>query len=314
MIKTADRASSVLNRLRSSWTGGRGGRPANRILAEPLVHFLLIGLTLFGLSQWRVARAEDPNEIVVDARAYSELVETFAAERGRVPSEREMATLVNRWIINETLYREAQSLGLTEGDEMIRERIMQKMRVLIQNAVVVEPPDEATARRWFAAERDRYDTPPRLSFQLARVDGAEAEARDVARRMNAQDHAPSTASPRIYPFQDRPRPTLVEVFGEDFLTQIEAAPRDVWTAVATPGGWQVARLTEVAPEAAAEFSEIAGTVRADWVAEEARRVETEAVEALIAGYDVAVEPYDPQAFETEARLAADASASVGGER
>lgn len=311
MTNASDRRSSVLNRLLPNGRLPGGDRIARGLLGEPLFHFLLIGLTLFGLDRLREARTGDPNEITVDAGAYAELVETFAAERDRVPTQAEMGRLVNRWIMNETLYREARGLGLVEGDEMIRERIMQKMRVLIQNAVVVPPPDEATAREWFEAERARYDTPPRLSFQLARVDGTEPEARDVATRMNAQGAALGAASPQIYPFEDRPRPALVEVFGAGVVSQIEAAPRDVWTAIGSPGGWQVARLTESRPRTAASFAEIAGTVRADWVAAEARRAETEAVEALIASYDVEVEAYDPAAFEENARVAANAGPSAG---
>ncbi len=311
MNNKSGRPGSMPDRLLYRWRTARKGHVTRRVLGDPLIHFLLIGISLFGLDRLRQAQTDDPNAIKVDAAAYSELVEIFAAERNRVPTQPEMAQLVNRWIINETLYREAQGLGLAEGDEMIRERIMQKMRVLIQNAVVIQPPDAATARAWFEAKRDRYDTPPRLSFQLARVDGTEIEAKGLAVRMNAQDAAPAAASPKIYPFVDRPRDTLVEVFGEDVVSQIEAAPRQIWTAIATSGGWQVARLTASLPKAAASFAEIAGTVRADWVAEETRRAETEAMEALIAGYDVEVEPYDPLAFEADAQVAADAGAATG---
>jgi hypothetical protein len=272
--------------------------PARRRLAaaasDPLARFLAIGLLVWLAARALGPEAQDPNLLVVDEGVHAEMVDVFAETHSRAPTREEMAALLDRWVLNETLYREARALGLDRGDEMVRERIMQKMRVLIQGAVRVEPAPEAELRAWFEERRERYDAPARLSFRLARVDGTEAEARAAARRLAGGGEG------QVYPFEERPRPSLVEVFGAPFVERLEALPPGAWTPIETPAGWQAVRLDRVESGERASFAERRAQVAADWEQEAFREASNEAVGALVAQYRVEAEPYDPAAFAERA--------------
>ncbi len=49
---------------------------------------------------------------------------------GRLPNDRELQDLLDIWIRDEVLYREALERGLDRNDEIVRRRLTQKMRNL----------------------------------------------------------------------------------------------------------------------------------------------------------------------------------------
>lgn len=275
---------------------------------EPLMQFLAIGLVVFALDQASREEVDDPRLMRIDAPIYGEIVDVFAEVNGRAPTAEEMRPLVDRWVLNETLYREALALGLDEGDDMIKERIAQKMRVLIQSAVAVSAPEEDVLRAFYDQRRDAYAQPALLSIEIARLDEGEAAARTWADRLNETPDGGADLgrdAPPIYPFLDRPRPAMESVFGAAFVAEAEALPTGVWTAMDTPDGWHVARLLSRTDGYAASFEEARNAVLADWRDFEFRKRSREAVETLIDRYAVRASRYDPADFAARAAALSD---------
>ncbi|MEO0820770.1 MAG: peptidylprolyl isomerase [Pseudomonadota bacterium] len=266
-----------------------------RALREPLVQFALIGLVLFGLDRATEPAAVDPRQIRVDRAVYADLAGVFFREKNRLPTAEEMDQLVDVHLMNETLYREARGLELDHGDQMMRERLVQRMRLLIYNAVALTPPDDDALRAWFEENRERFVVPPRIGFRVIGLDAAEAEARGIAEALetNAQQAKSRALLSRAITFRNRPRPQMVSLFNEEFIAAIEALPQDRWQAVPSPQGWQVARLMNTAPGREPDFDELRTTVLGEW-REAARHVEARAsLDALMSSYPVARDPYDP---------------------
>lgn len=191
--------------------------PLLQLARDPLIHFIFIGVTIFITVRLFAPEAENAKRMVVDQSVYEELVDIFADTNERALNLAEMNRLVNRWVLNETLYCEEIALGLQDGDEMIRERTMQKSPVLIQNAVILDPPEITVLRDWFEERRKNYDTSARITFRFARVDGEEQEAWTIAAQLNA----PETAQPEpgtVFRFNSRTRDALVNVFGDPIIS------------------------------------------------------------------------------------------------
>lgn len=267
---------------------------------DPLVHFLCIGAVLY-LFSLAFSPRDDRYAMTIDDDVYRYIITVYAEVNGKAPTPEKMSELVNRWIIDETIYREALARNLEAGDEMIRERINQKMRVLIQSAVVAPEPEADELQTFFEANRSDYNTPAVISLQLARVDGDETEARRAAQVLNTDPNADDW---QIVALDDRPRPSLVNVIGEPLVAAIEVLPEGVWSAVETVNGWQAVRLRQLTPGIERTFDEVRGEVRTDWDVQAFRKASKDAMEALIARYDIDVQPYDPDAFEEVARQAA----------
>src|SRR5215470_897760 len=145
------------------------------LLHEPLVHFLAIGAVLFAVNAVVAPPVGKDKVIEVSPDVRQQIVDIFKRERNREPTSEELAPLLDGWILNEITFREALAQGLDKGDDMIRERIMQKMRLLIFGGLKVDDPTDAELRPWFEARRLRYDVPDLISFYEVPIGGAEAE-------------------------------------------------------------------------------------------------------------------------------------------
>ena len=236
-----------------------------RLKREPLVHFLIFGTLIFGVDQVLLEVRGNPQDIVVTKEAYKEAHDTFVAGLKREPSAAELKTLTDRWVDNEVLYREGLALGLDKGDPAMRDRVIFKTLSLAQAGLALPKVDRAGLKTWFASRRDRYDMPARFDFEEAVPAGAAATpvALDkFATALNAQQAPDTEGSLRI--FKDRPRPNLVQSYGETFASALEKQAVGRWSVVQSKEGGRVVRLVAQVPGQPVNFDDIQDRVYQDW--------------------------------------------------
>jgi hypothetical protein len=270
-----------------------------RIGSEPLVQFGLIGLALYAVSAAVSPERDDPRLIVVDGDVHRHLASVFQTERDRPPSAEEMDHLVERYVMNETLVREARTLRLDWGDEMVRERLIQRIRLMMYSGIAVDPPSDEVLRPWFESRAERYVIPGELTFRVIGLDSDEKTAAEAeAAAMNADaGHAPS--GPKVA-FRDRPRSQMTKLFGDAFIAAVEAAEPGVWTPVSSPKGWQVVQLDGFTEDQPQSFDQAKNAARADWSQERVQIEARAALDALMARYPVKRLPYDPALLAAQA--------------
>jgi len=275
-------------------TGGLKATTAQRlkqtvrsILGEPLLHFLVLGALLFVLNA--VISPEVPKERLIevtpDVRRF--IVETFVSERQRDPTPEEVERLIDGWIMNEITYRESLAQGLDKGDDMIRERVMQKMRLLIFSNITAENPTDAQLTEWLDAHRAQFDVPEQLSFFEVPVGGPEsqAEAEDILRQIETGSE-PESIRLRAHTFVQRPRGSVELVFGKDFVAKLTALPLHKWQALPSPEGWHLVRLEKVVPSRAVTIDEVRGPLVGDWQQERGRERAVQTVQDMGKSYVV----------------------------
>lgn len=265
--------------------------PAPRVrlggwLREPLLHFVLLGGLLFAVDHYALKRAGDPATIVVGPEVDSEAVEAFEEARGRKPNEEELRALHRIWLDNEVLYREGLAMQLDKGDDAIRERVIFKALSVIDANVKLPPIDEAQLRQWFESHRDKYDEPARFDFEEAVLagDASEAAVRDFVELLDKG--APGDAKAGLRVFKNRPYPSLVQSYGEEFPKALEQAPAGEWRALHTREGWRAIRLTQLTPPQPAQFEALRGVVLQDWKDATASEQRSAAVRALARKYTI----------------------------
>jgi hypothetical protein len=147
-----------------------------QILREPLLHFLVVGGILLGIYRLSPQAGMDVSRdktIVVDKegllnflqyRSKAFETEYFSKELDALNPE-ERKNLVDQYIEEEMLYREAKSLGLEQGDYVIRQRLVQKMRYLIDDiAESGGEPSDAVLNDYLQKHRDIYTLEPSVTF------------------------------------------------------------------------------------------------------------------------------------------------------
>jgi hypothetical protein len=134
---------------------------------EPLVHFLALGVALFALNAL-IARgdtaAEADRRVAVTEVEVRWLRDTWQSRWQRPPTETELRGLVDDYVRQEVLYREALAMGLDRDDEVIRRRMVQKIEFLTSDLASQVQPTETQLQAYFQENLDRYRIPERRSF------------------------------------------------------------------------------------------------------------------------------------------------------
>src|SRR6187401_3136755 len=94
-----------------------------RLLAEPMLHFLVIGIVLFAAYRWRSPADSSGHRIVITQGVVDDLVAQHLSVRGRKPSAVELRNLVDGYVRDEILYREGAALGLDRDDIVVKRRV-----------------------------------------------------------------------------------------------------------------------------------------------------------------------------------------------
>ena len=103
-----------------------------RLLQEPLLHFLLIGIALFVVHGLVAAPERAGSTIVISEAMVGEIAREHEARWARKPTDQELASLVDAYVRDEILYREGLALGLERDDVQIKRRVRQKFEVIAE--------------------------------------------------------------------------------------------------------------------------------------------------------------------------------------
>jgi len=136
-----------------------------KLSREPLVHFILLGALLFAghmLWQRHVDKADYTITVTADEMERQALI--FAGENRRQPTDEDLKALLFSHVEEQVLMREAERLGLGEDDTIIRRRLAQKMRFIIEDVDAPELPENSELKAWFEANIDMFVTAETRSF------------------------------------------------------------------------------------------------------------------------------------------------------
>ena len=131
----------------------------SKLLKEPLVHFLLIGVGLFFLFS-QLNSEEEVNEtqqIIINKSKLEVLSGTFMEENGIPPTDKEIQALLENNIREEVLSREAMAMGLDKDDRIIRHRLAQKMQYLFEDVAMVEEPSDEVLKAYFQENKGSFN-------------------------------------------------------------------------------------------------------------------------------------------------------------
>lgn len=184
------------------------------LLKEPLVQFTLLGALIFGIDHIMVVNRDDPKNILIGDSQIKELIDIFEEGQGRSPSGLEINNMVIVWAQNEILYREARRMGLDRGDDMIRNRLILKIRNVLFNNVVVNDPTEAQLQAFFEFNKAAYYIPERYDIEMIALptDYDLVSAQAVLERA-VSEGIPDAYLANRYEYKNRPQNNLVEMFG-----------------------------------------------------------------------------------------------------
>jgi hypothetical protein len=130
----------------------------SKLLKEPLLHFLLIGVGLFFLFAQLNSdeEASDTQQILINKSKLAVLSSIFMEENSVHPTDKEIQELLENNIREEVLSREAIALGLDKDDRVIRHRLAQKMQYLFEDVAMLDEPSDEVLKAYFQENKDSF--------------------------------------------------------------------------------------------------------------------------------------------------------------
>src|SRR4029077_3891703 len=137
-----------------------------KLIREPLFHFLLLGAVIFLLAgRVRSGSIGSGDKIVVTQSGIESMVVAFSRTWMRPPTQEELRGLVDDFVREEVLYREARAMGLDQDDVIVRRRMRQKFEFLAEDLATHHSPTDQELKAYLQQHLDRFHQEPSFSFE-----------------------------------------------------------------------------------------------------------------------------------------------------
>jgi peptidyl-prolyl cis-trans isomerase C len=274
-------------------------------LREPLLHFLLIGVAiylLYGAFAEPVPDDGTDKTIVVSAGEVEWMQTSWQKRWNRAPTPEELDGLIQQYIRETVLYREALTMGLNRHDQVIRRRLAQKLEFLAKDLVALTPPTDEELLSYFDAHQDRYQEPALYTFTQVYIDpdkrgdatlsDAEAIKATLIERGDDIENADTLGDDFMlqsyYPEKDPLE--IRKLFGSGFAASlVDLAPGQWHGPVLSGYGTHVVYVSSIREPPPPVFAELRERVVQDWKTERGEELNEQFYVNLRDSYTIVIE-------------------------
>lgn len=275
-----------------------------KLFREPLVHFIFIGAfiyLLFGIFAEPASNQSD-KEIIVTSGEVEWMKSAWEKRWNRAPTETEFDGLIQQYIKETVLYREALTMGLNKHDQVIRRRLAQKLEFLAKDLVALTPPGDNELSVYFEANQAQYQQPTRYTFTQVfidpdkRGDDTLRDAEEIKSTIIAQGLATDQAaqySDRLMLQSDLIEHTQLDIqkqFGNDFAESVTKLKPGQWHGPVQSGyGVHLVYLSRIDQPSPTSLADVRERVVRDWTGDRSELLNKKFYADLRAQYTIVFE-------------------------
>lgn len=275
-----------------------------KILREPLLHFLLIGAAFFLYYQVfsDPGQDRDGKTIVVGADEIEWMKASWQQRWNRPPLPAELDGMIEDYIRETVLYREALTLGLDKDDRFIRQRLGLKMEFLAADLAALAPPTDDELKTYFESHRERYQESPRFTFTQVYFDpdkrgDATLDDAKAARTRLVEDGSeiedPQSLGDSLMlgsDFIDKGQADIQKLFGSIFAQSLASLSPGQWQGPLSSGyGVHLVYVSNVYEPAGPDFEALRDRLAQDWTADKGDELKKKFYAGLRDQYTVVIE-------------------------
>jgi hypothetical protein len=275
-----------------------------RLIREPLFHFLLLGAAIFFVAgRVRNSSIGAGEKIVVTQSEMASMVVGFSRTWMRPPTQGEMQGLVDDYVREEVLYREARAMGLDQDDVIVRRRMRQKFEFLAEDLATHRGPTDQELEAYLQQHLDRFREEPSFSFEhifLSREkhgSSTEAEAKALLAELGGKNKDTIDIEKRgdtfLLPsrFEKTSAAETARLFGENLAKQLATIKLGEWAGpIESSYGLHLVRVDARVPGAAPPLANVRDSVLRDLLNDRRKQELDAQYSKLRARYTVVVEP------------------------
>ena len=271
-----------------------------KFIRDPIFHFLLIAIALFAVDAYSTRSVDAQKVIEVDQARIEWLKSASKKENGRLPTDGELQRLIDNHVRDEVFFREALAMGLERDDVIIRRRLVEKLRFLIEDVATSTVPGEQELREFYQLMQDSFREPERYSFShFYFSNDARSDARSDAEQALLQltgsgaEPAKKLGDPFMmrYHYANQGQSQIGNSFGSDFALDISKLAAGPWSGpLQSVYGWHLVKLNEKTASYIPDFEQVREEVLAQWQEQQRVKANDEIFARLRAGYSVRILP------------------------
>ena len=273
-------------------------------LGEPLLHFLLIGVSIFLLySLQNEGYDNDNNQIVITKGSIDRLISLWEKKRQRPPTQTELKGMIEQQIHEEVMYREALTMGLDKNDAIVRKRLAQKVEFISSDIAAMAEPSDEELKRFLNTHHKKFEIPASLSFEHIyfnpdkRNAQTEPDALMLLGELKLSDvtvetHTAGDSFMMGQQYDEITEYGVSRIFGQDFAAELFTLNVGNWQGPVRSGyGTHLIRISSKTPAQAVKLNTVRDKVRDEWQAEQRQSMNKIFYESLRQRYDIVIENY-----------------------
>lgn len=250
--------------------------------------FLLVAAAI-GLLEWRAPKSVDPNVIEI-TESHKEFI------RQQVELAGYDAAMQN-WIEEEMLYREGVKLGLDKDDLIVKRRVVQKMRFLLEGMTPLQEPTQEQLQAWLDKNPQKFQTGQNLQFQHyffsrgKRGDQALFDARALLAQLRAPSGAGQSTQADPFPLDASQNPVplnqVARDMGGELSKRIDTLPVGEWSEPMNSAlGVHLVKVTHKTEGRTMTVQEAGALLKSDLIAAQRATLNEASTAALLSTYKV----------------------------
>jgi hypothetical protein len=286
-----------------------------RILREPLLHFLLLGIGMFVVFAYlNPSSMDDPRRISVSR---ADLLTFMQYQARAIDGERlniildqlpedKMQEVIDDYVREEVLYREAKSLGLDRYDYTAKRRLVQRMEYTLRDLVDSVDISQETLSKYYAQHQAAYYVESEITFTHVFISTknrvpeaallvAERTLQQLQQRRELFNHATSYGDRFLYHsnYIGKGAQAVLDHFGADFQQQVFALNEDTlntWQGpILSEYGYHLVQVASIKKGYQPELKEVYARVMSDAQRYEQQKLLDGAIDVIVADYKIFME-------------------------
>ena len=262
-------------------------------MSKKLLSFLCIGLVILLLDTWLYSNNQGKTVILYDDEING-LIETWSAQVGRPPNDKDLQGIINQLIEEEILYREALKLNLDKDDIIIKRRLAQKIGFLKQEEQT-KPPTELKLKEYFESKKKQYFLEKRLSFThlyFSKEKNGAIRAINSLKIIVDQDYLPDSDPFLVGKnFVNKTPKEIDRDFGSGFSANLINAIIGSWLGpFESVYGSHLVKISKIIDARNPDYEEVKKAVLIDYVLEKKQQEMKDFIQDLKKEYEIQINP------------------------
>ncbi|MGB5377849.1 peptidyl-prolyl cis-trans isomerase [Muriicola sp.] len=265
-----------------------------KIFKEPLLQFLLIGVCLFVIYNWRNAH-QNQGEIIIDSNTINEITAKYELQWNRNPPNQELVNLIDSYLEQEVLYREAILMNLDENDEMIKRRLAQKMEFLTDDVSASIEPNEEQLKTFYQNHKENYKKSSLFSLKQVYFNDQRLNPWEDAKLALKKGEIENSGDPISLPEQytNTSASRLALDFGQEFSLELEKLPLNQWVGPVKSGfGVHLIFIKNKKSASYYDYDEVKNKVKTDYSFNANNSFKKELFARLLKKYTISIDVDD----------------------